>query len=195
MLGFYVPQIGTLKLSGRNVAEIDSQDWMRHCGVVMQEAKIFSGSILENITLSDTTPNEARAMHLMETVGLADFIRTLPMGIHTDIGVTGIEMSGGQKQRLMIARALYKDPDLLFLDEATSSLDANNEMSIVHNISIIGKGKTIIIAAHRLSTIRNADKIVFLKNGIISETGTHDELVRLKGDYWRLVKNQIHNSV
>lgn len=195
MLGFYVPQIGTLKLSGKNVADIDSQDWMRHCGVVMQEAKIFSGSILENITLSDTSPNEVRAMQLMETVGLTDFIRTLPMGIHTDVGVTGIEMSGGQKQRLMIARALYKDPDLLFFDEATSSLDANNEMSIVHNISIIGKGKTVIIAAHRLSTIRNADKIVFLKNGMISETGTHDELVLLKGDYWRLVKNQLHNSV
>lgn len=193
MLGFYVPQIGTLKLSGKNVAEIDSQDWMRHCGVVMQEAKIFSGSILENISLSDTTPNEERAMQLLETVGLAEFIRTLPMGIHTDVGVTGIEMSGGQKQRLMIARALYKDPDLLFLDEATSSLDANNEISIVNNISIIGKGKTVIIAAHRLSTVRNADKIVFLKNGMISETGTHDELVRLKGDYWELVKNQLNS--
>ena len=195
MLGFYIPQTGTLKLSGRNVAEIDCQDWMRHCGVVMQEAKIFSGSILENISLSDKSPDESKAMQLIETVGLTEFIKSLPMGIHTDIGVAGIEMSGGQKQRLMIARALYKNPDMLFLDEATSSLDANNERSIVHNISVIGKGKTVVIAAHRLSTVRNADKIVFIKNGMISETGTHDELVRLKGDYWRLVKNQLHNAV
>ena len=168
---------------------------MRHCGVVMQEAKIFSGSILENISLSDKSPDESKAMQLIESVGLTEFIKSLPMGIHTDIGVAGIEMSGGQKQRLMIARALYKNPDMLFLDEATSSLDANNERSIVHNISVIGKGKTVVIAAHRLSTVRNADKIVFIKNGMISETGTHDELVRLKGDYWRLVKNQLHNAV
>lgn len=195
MLGFYIPQKGTLKLSGYSVSEIDSQDWMRHCGVVMQEAKIFSGSILENISLSDTTPDLPRAIELMETVGLSDFIRTLPMGIHTKIGVSGIEMSGGQKQRLMIARALYKDPDLLFLDEATSSLDANNEKSIVSNINTLRKGKTVVIAAHRLSTVQNADKIVFIKNGEIAEQGTHEELIKLKGDYWRLVKNQLQLSI
>lgn len=117
------------------------------------------------------------------------------MGIHTRIGVAGIEMSGGQKQRLMIARALYKDPDMLFLDEATSSLDANNEKSIVSNISALKKGKTVVIAAHRLSTVQNADKIVFIKNGRIAEVGTHSELIDLKGDYWRLVKNQLQLSM
>lgn len=195
MLGFYIPQKGTLTLSGHDVTEVDNQDWLNHCGVVMQEARIFSGSILENISLSEEKPDKEKALHILETVGLGTFIDSLPMGIHTKIGVAGIEMSGGQKQRLMIARALYKDPDLLFLDEATSSLDANNEKSIVSNINALGKGKTIVIAAHRLSTVQNADKIVFIREGRISETGTHTELISLKGDYWRLVKNQLQLSV
>ena len=195
MLGFYIPQKGELLLSGQNVSEIDNQDWLNHCGVVMQEAKIFSGTILENISLSEHKPDETKALSLLNVVGLISFINTLPMGIHTKIGVAGIEMSGGQKQRLMIARALYKDPDLLFLDEATSSLDANNEISIVSNINTLGKGKTIVIAAHRLSTVQNADKIVFIKEGRISEVGTHSELVSLKGDYWKLVKNQLQLSL
>lgn len=195
MLGFYIPQKGTLRLSGKNVSDIDGQDWLRHCGVVMQEARIFSGTILENICMSDKTPDEKKAFSLLETVGLSDFVRKLPMGVNTKIGVAGIEMSGGQRQRLMIARALYKDPDLLFLDEATSSLDANNERSIVSNINILGRGKTIVIAAHRLSTVQNADRIVYIKNGQIVETGTHQELLSMKGNYWKLVKNQLQLSV
>lgn len=195
MLGFYIPQKGILSLSGYNVRDVDNQDWLNHCGVVMQEAKIFSGTILENISLSEDKPNKDKAISLLEMVGLKTFIESLPMGIYTKIGVSGIEMSGGQKQRLMIARALYKDPDLLFLDEATSSLDANNEKSIVSNISTLGKGKTIVIAAHRLSTVQNADKIVFIKDGRITEMGTHSELISLKGNYWKLVKNQLQLSV
>ena len=195
MLGFYIPQKGSLKLSGIDISEIDRRDWMRHCGVVMQEARIFSESILENISLSDSTPDINKALGLLETVGLSDYIEKLPMGIHTKIGVSGIEMSGGQKQRLMIARALYKDPDILFLDEATSSLDANNEKNIVSNISSIGRGKTIVIAAHRLSTVQNADKIVFIKNGQIIEQGTHKQLLELRGAYWNLVKNQLQLSL
>ena len=195
MLGFYIPQKGSLRLSGKDVSDIDGQDWLRHCGVVMQEARIFSGTILENICMSDKYPNEEKAFSLLETVGLSDFVRKLPMGVNTKIGVAGIEMSGGQRQRLMIARALYKDPDLLFLDEATSSLDANNERSIVSNINILGRGKTIVIAAHRLSTVQNADRIVYIKNGQIVETGTHQELLSMKGNYWKLVKNQLQLSV
>lgn len=195
MLGFYIPQKGILTLSGSNVRDVDNQDWLNHCGVVMQEAKIFSGTILENISLSEDKPNKDKAISLLEIVGLKTFIESLPMGIYTKIGVSGIEMSGGQKQRLMIARALYKDPDLLFLDEATSSLDANNEKFIVSNINTLGKGKTIVIAAHRLSTVQNADKIVFIKDGRITEMGTHSELISLKGNYWKLVKNQLQLSV
>lgn len=195
MLGFYIPQEGVLTLGGHDVRDVDNSDWLRHCGVVMQEAKIFTGTILENVSLSDNKPDIEKSFRLLDTVGLSSFVNSLPMGIHTRIGVAGIEMSGGQKQRLMIARALYKDPDMLFLDEATSSLDANNEKSIVSNISALKKGKTVVIAAHRLSTVQNADKIVFIKNGRIAEVGTHSELIDLKGDYWRLVKNQLQLSM
>lgn len=195
MLGFYVPAKGELLLSGMPVAEVDNSDWLRHCGVVMQSGQIFTGSILENIALSDETPDKERALQMLETVGLRHFVEKLPMGINTRIGVSGIEMSGGQKQRLMIARALYKDPDILFLDEATSSLDANNERTITDNIRDIGRGKTIVIAAHRLSTVMNADRIVFIKDGEISEQGTHDQLLALRGDYWKLVKNQLNLSI
>ena len=192
MLGFYKPQEGSLELSGVDVSEIDNQDWLSHCGVVMQEARIFSGSILENVSLSDSKPDISKVVKLLEIVGLTEFVDSLPMGIHTKIGTSGIEMSGGQKQRVVIARALYKDPDLLFLDEATSSLDANNEKNIVNQIKAGFKGKTIVVAAHRLSTIRNADKIIFLKNGKVAEIGTHDELLANKKDYWKLVRNQLH---
>ncbi|MDD6228946.1 MAG: peptidase domain-containing ABC transporter [Bacteroidales bacterium] len=195
MLGFYIPQKGELSLSNHNVRSLDNQDWLKHCGVVMQEAKVFSGTIIENISLSMDKPDVEKSESLLTTVGLKTFVDSLPMGIFTKIGVAGIEMSGGQKQRLMIARALYKNPDILFLDEATSSLDANNERSIVSNINLYGKGKTIVIAAHRLSTVQNADKIVFIKNGEIQETGTHSELIALKGEYWKLVKNQLQLSV
>lgn len=195
MLGFYIPQKGELILSNHNVRSMDNQDWLKHCGVVMQEAKVFSGTIIENISLSEDKPDITKAESILKAVGLKTFVETLPMGIFTKIGVAGIEMSGGQKQRLMIARALYKNPDILFLDEATSSLDANNEKSIVSNINTYGKGKTIVIAAHRLSTVQNADKIVFIKNGEILEIDTHSELIALKGEYWKLVKNQLQLSV
>lgn len=195
MLGFYIPQEGVLTLGGHDVRDVDNSDWLRHCGVVMQEAKIFTGTILENVSLSDNKPDIEKSFRLLDTVGLSSFVNSLPMGIHTRIGVAGIEMSGGQKQRLMIARALYKDPDMLFLDEATSSLDANNEKSIVSNISALKKGKTVVIAAHRLSTVQNADKIVYIKDGRIEEVGTHSELIALKGNYWRLVKNQLQLSM
>lgn len=198
MLGFYIPQRGKLELSGNDIANIDHSDWLRHCGVVMQEAKIFTGSILDNITLSSVSMSKEikeEVEKLLQAVGLYDFVRTLPMGIYTNLGVAGIELSGGQKQRLMIARAMFKKPDILFLDEATSSLDANNERTIVEKIREFGTGKTIIIAAHRLSTVMDADKIIYIKDGCITEVGTHTELVSQKGNYWHLVKNQLQLSL
>ena len=195
ILGFYIPPKGELLLSGYDVRDMDNADWLRHCEVVMQDTKIFSGTILENIALSSDEPDVEKTMEVLEAVGMKSFIETLPMGVHTKIGVAGIEVSGGQTQRLMIARALYKNPDILIMDEATSSLDANNERMIVSNLNKYGDGKTVIIAAHRLSTVQNADKIVFIKDGRIAEVGTHDELVDLNGEYWNLVKNQLSLSV
>ncbi|MDE7414192.1 MAG: peptidase domain-containing ABC transporter [Muribaculaceae bacterium] len=195
ILGFYIPQKGDLLLSGHDVRDLNNADWLSHCGVVMQETRIFSGTILENIALSSDQPDIEKTLEVLETVGLKSFIENLPMGVHTKIGVAGIEVSGGQKQRLMIARALYKNPDILIMDEATSSLDANTERMIVENLNSYGEGKTIIVAAHRLSTVQNADKIVFIKEGRIAEVGTHAELVALNGEYWNLVKNQLPLSV
>lgn len=195
MLGFYEPQRGVLTLSGTPVESLDSSDWLRHCGVVMQAGQIFTCSILENIALSDSEPDTVKVWKMLETVGLRKFVETLPMGLSTRLGVSGIELSGGQKQRLMIARALYKDPDILFLDEATSSLDANNERTVTENIMEMRQGKTLIVAAHRLSTVRHADQIIFIKEGRIAETGTHDFLVSQKGEYWNLVKNQLQLSI
>lgn len=191
LLGFYIPDSGEILFGDKTIKELDNCNWLSNCGVVMQETKIFSGSILENIALSDTTPDLEKSNKVLEIVGLTDFINRLPMKLHTKLGVAGIELSGGQKQRLMIARALYKNPKFLFLDEATSSLDANNEKRIVDNILKYKSRKTIIIAAHRLSTIRNADRILFLKDGEIAEFGSHEDLIKKRGNYWNLVKNQL----
>ena len=155
----------------------------------------MTGSILENISLSEERPDVGKAWEMLELVGLRDFVEKIPMSINTRLGVTGMELSGGQKQRLMIARAMYKNPDILFLDEATSSLDANNERLIVENLRKFGRGRTIVVAAHRLSTVIDADRIIYIKDGRIEESGTHEELIELRGNYWRLVRNQLQLSV
>lgn len=195
MLGFYEPQKGSLKLGEEMIQDVNNAEWLKHCGVVMQETRIFTGSLLENIAMTEEKPDIERVNRILEIAELKDFVQSLPMGLDTIIGVTGIEMSGGQKQRLMIARALYKNPDMLLLDEATSSLDANNEKNIIHNLQKYAKGKTVVIAAHRLSTVKNADRILFIKDGEIIEDGTHDELISMKGHYWNLVRNQLQLSV
>ena len=191
MLGFYTPQCGTIHSGLYNISEINNDSWLKECGVVMQSGYIFSGSILDNIALSDSTPNIIKARNAAKIACIDGFFETLPMGYNTKIGVNGLDLSGGQKQRLYLARAIYKNPKLLFLDEATSSLDASNERNIINNIISYYKNRTIIISAHRLSTIKNADKIIYLDNGKIKEEGTHEQLINLKGLYYTLVKNQL----
>ncbi|HCD77602.1 MAG TPA: hypothetical protein DEQ27_04585 [Prevotella sp.] len=194
MLGFYVPQKGRLLIGGADIGSVDADSWLERCGVVMQNGYIFSGTVLENIALADKHPDVVRAREAARIACIDDFFSFLPMGYHTRLGNAGLELSGGQKQRLFIARAVYKNPQVLFLDEATSSLDANNESSIVRNLAGYNKGRTVVVAAHRLSTVRNADKIIYVEKGKIVEEGTHEELVALKGAYYRLVKEQLNVS-
>lgn len=191
MLGFYAPTEGTLLLGGADSTVIDTDAWLGKCGSVMQSGYIFSGSIMENIALSAKEANPHKVKQAAAIAGLDEFITRLPMGYHTRIGSTGLELSGGQKQRLLMARAVYKDPDIVFMDEATSSLDANTERKIVENLGKFNSGKTVIISAHRLSTVRNADYIISLENGEIVERGSHEELIHLRGKYYSLVKNQL----
>ena len=146
---------------------------------------------MENIALADETPDLAKAEEAARLACLDEFISAQPMGYNTKIGVAGIEVSGGQKQRLLIARAIYKDPEMVILDEATSSLDAINEAAIVGNLTSFFKNRTVVISAHRLSTVRNADNIVFLDRGRIMEQGNHQELLAEKGHYYTLVRNQL----
>ena len=142
---------------------INTDEWRNHCGVVMQDGYIFSGSITENIALSDMEPDMIKIKQAAHISCIDNFIEQLPMKYNTKIGKSGINLSGGQKQRLLIARAIYKDPEFIFLDEATSSLDANNEYCIINNLQQFYKNKTVVIIAHRLSTVRNADNIIFLE--------------------------------
>lgn len=191
LLGLYPPSKGTISNGDDNLIDIDSFDWLKKCAAVNQDGVIFTGTILSNIALNDEHPDAERARDAVRTACLEGFIDSLPMGINTKIGVSGIEVSGGQKQRLLIARAVYKNPELLILDEATSSLDAANEAEIVRNLNEFTKGKTLVIVAHRLSTVRNADNIIFLEHGRIAETGTHEELIKRKGGYYQLISNQL----
>lgn len=190
IMGFYIPTSGKLKLGGNNVKDIDNGKWLRNVGCVMQECRIFSGSFLENVALCDTDIDKDRAYEMIRLVGLKEFVDKLPNGIETNIGISGIEVSGGQRQRLMIARALYKNPELMILDEATSSLDAVNEKIIMDSIKTMRGEKTLIIAAHRLSTIQDADEIIVMKDGEIKEKGTHEELLYSGIIYPELIRLQ-----
>ena len=156
----------------------------------MQDGFIFSDTITKNITLSNEI-NEQRLKEAIEIANISDYIKTLPMGMETQIGAKGIGLSQGQKQRILIARAIYKNPSYIFLDEATNSLDSNNEKIISEKLNSFLSQRTAIIIAHRLSTVKRADRIVVMKNGYIKETGTHNELLKLKGEYYDLVKNQL----
>ena len=191
LLGFYEPTEGVITLDGRELKTYSIREWRRNCGVVMQDGYIFSDTIANNIGVSDSDIDYNRVKKAAKQASIKDFIESLPMGYNTKIGADGVGLSSGQKQRLLIARAIYKRANYLFFDEATNALDTNNEKNIMKNLGTVFKDKTVIIVAHRLSTIRNADNIVVIKDGQVAESGNHNALINLKGIYYELIKNQL----
>lgn len=191
MLGFYAPIEGEVLLAGKRLSSYSDSCWRRECGVVMQEGYIFSDTIASNIGVSDEIPDMTKVRRAVEIANIEEFIDGLPLGYNTKIGADGHGLSTGQKQRLLIARASYKDAKYLFFDEATNSLDANNERTIMERLERLFRGKTVVIVAHRLSTVKHADNIIVLDHGHIAEEGTHTALIAKKGFYYELVKNQL----
>lgn len=191
LLKFYEPVKGEIKFNHLNINEVSPKDLRKNCGVVMQDGFIFSDTIERNIATSDENIDYEKLNKALETANIKSFVEGLPLGLNTKIGASGNGISGGQKQRILIARAVYKNPHFILFDEATSALDAENEKIIHDNLQSFFKGKTVIIVAHRLSTVKNADQIIVLKNGEIVEHGNHQELVSKKADYFNLVKNQL----
>ena len=191
LLGFYEPNRGSVRLGETPVSQINPHLWRQKCGAVMQEGFIFSDTIARNIAVGDERIDRDRLRHAVEVANIRDFIDSLPLGYDTRIGMEGNGISQGQKQRLLIARAVYKGPEYLFFDEATNALDAHNEREIMGHLREFYRGRTVVIVAHRLSTVRDADKIVVLDRGRMAEEGTHRELTGRKGLYYRLVKNQL----
>ena len=191
LLGYYKILSGKILIGNKDINKLNKKQWREKCGIVMQESIIFSESIERNIAVEDKEIDKER-LHLAAKVACIDeYINNLPLGYNTIIGSEGDGISQGQKQRILIARAIYKNPDFIFLDEATNSLDATNEQKIVNNLDEFYKGKTVVIVAHRLSTVKNADNIIVLEKGKIIEQGKHEQLVKLQGRYFELVKNQL----
>lgn len=191
MLGFYPPTEGEITVGNTSLQRVSFKEWRKHCGVVMQEGYIFNDTIANNIAPDADFIDMERLLYAVKMANIRDFIESLPLGYNTRIGNSGQGLSQGQKQRILIARAIYRNPDYLFFDEATNALDTDNEKQIQKNLDLFFKDKTVVIVAHRLSTVRNADQIVVLKNGVITERGTHESLIAAQGDYYRLVKNQL----
>lgn len=191
ILGYYSVTEGRICIGSTNINDVNKQWWRRQCGVVMQDGVIFSESIARNIAVDDAEIDQVRLLEAAKISCIFDYVMGLPLKFDTKIGRDGIGLSQGQKQRILIARAVYKNPEFIFFDEATNSLDANNERKIVENLDRFYKGKTVVIVAHRLSTVKNADQIVVIDHGKVVETGTHDTLTLKKGAYFQLVKNQL----
>lgn len=185
------PTEGSLLLENLPFEQISPQYWRQHCGIVMQDGFIFSDTIGNNIALSAERRSQATLEHAMYVANLEDYVHSLPLGLHTKIGEDGKGLSGGQRQRVLIARMAYKNPEYIFLDEATSALDAYNEKVIMERLNGFFEGKTVVVVAHRLSTVKNADNIIVLHDGEITEQGNHEELVARKGYYFELIKNQL----
>jgi len=192
LMRFYEPVAGEIEVGGLPLVHIDLYHWRDKCGTVLQDGKLFNDTILYNITLKDETEiDKNRLAHAVKMANIETFVAERPLKYYTPLGANGMGLSQGQKQRILIARAIYKNPDFIFLDEATNSLDANNEKQISQNLNTLIKGKTAIIVAHRLSTIKNADNIVVLDKGKVAEQGGHKELIEKKGKYYNLFLNQL----
>ena len=191
LLGYYRVLGGSITIGNTDLQQYNPKWWRRQCGVVMQDGIIFSESIARNIAVGDGEIDKERLQQSARIACIEDYILSLPLKYNTLIGQDGVGLSQGQKQRILIARAVYKNPDYIFLDEATNALDANNERAIVENLMEFYQGKTVVVVAHRLSTVKNADQLVVVEKGRIVETGTHEELIRRQGAYWHLVKNQL----
>lgn len=191
MLGYYPVGNGNIKIGESDISEINLKWWRRQCGVVMQDGVIFSESIARNIAVDDGEIDKERLVKAAEIANIHDYIMGLPLKYNTKIGRDGVGLSQGQKQRILIARAVYKNPQFIFLDEATNALDAKNERAIVENLNEFYKGRTVVVVAHRLSTVKNADQIVVLDAGRVVEVGDHNTLIAKQGTYYNLVKNQL----
>ncbi|WP_071147087.1 peptidase domain-containing ABC transporter [Bacteroides ihuae] len=191
LLGYYSPQKGTITVGNINLEQINLVWWRRNCGTVMQEGYLFSDTIARNISVSDDEPNLDKIRNAAKMTNIAEYIENLPLAYNTMIGQDGQGISQGQRQRILIARVIYKNPHFVFLDEATNALDASNEEYILNNLKTFYTGKTVIVVAHRLSTVKDADQIIVLDDGQIAEVGTHKELVSMRGKYYELVRNQL----
>jgi ATP-binding cassette subfamily B protein len=193
LLKFYEPTEGNILIGPSKLENISTGTWRKACGSVMQDGFLFGDTIARNITESDSEgiTDKERLQHAVNVANIDNFIEGLPSGFNTKIGSSGVNISGGQKQRVLIARSVYKNPKYIFFDEATSALDANNEKVIMENLQEFYKGKTVVVVAHRLSTVKNADQIIVLDQGKIIERGSHKDLTDLRGAYYTLVKNQL----
>jgi ATP-binding cassette subfamily B protein len=191
LLKFYDPISGQIKIANHDLQNVSQKTWRNECGVVMQEGYIFNDTIANNIAVGEDYVDKKKLAHAVDVANIASFIETLPLSYNTKIGMEGVGLSTGQKQRLLIARAVYKNPNFLFFDEATSALDANNEKVIMEKLNTFFENKTVVVIAHRLSTVKNAHQIVVLDQGKIVEVGNHTTLVKQKGNYYNLVKNQL----